>query len=226
VGDLDVRALARVINKGDDDPAGGDLRLRRGIVTAVAATTVTVTIGGVSVAGVPVYRSVLVRVGDTVDLILDGPAPRIVGVLGAYAGAPRADRFVTASSQASLTIPSATMTRLTFAGDQGNIALFNNATSILTIPETGTWLLTARVRCSDALPAGLNVGICLNDTDTFNEARTAWNGIPSGGTRRLSLHYSTVETVTAATPLRLVGYSDGAAAPVTYRHLSATMLTT
>lgn len=86
---LDVYALAEVINQKDNDPTN-ELRLRRGVVTAVSGGTASVTIGGATVAGIPFYRGVWINVGDVVDVLIDGPAPRIVGVLSGAdkAGAP------------------------------------------------------------------------------------------------------------------------------------------
>lgn len=84
----DIRALARAINRGDADPTGESVGLRRGVVTAVNAGTgtyaasYTVTVGGVTLpVGIPAYSHVRPFVGDSVDILFDGPSPRIVGIV-------------------------------------------------------------------------------------------------------------------------------------------------
>jgi hypothetical protein len=77
----DTRSLAAAINnKGNDET--GELRLRRGVVQSIGSGFATVRIGGVDVAGIPVYRNVSIAVGDVVDVLIDGPAPRVIGVMG------------------------------------------------------------------------------------------------------------------------------------------------
>lgn len=78
-----IRELATEL--GDHASSPGDATyLRRGIVTAAsrALNTYTVTVGGGSVADIPGYRNVAANVGDWVDLLFDGPASRVVGVVG------------------------------------------------------------------------------------------------------------------------------------------------
>jgi hypothetical protein len=84
MNDDNVLELAQVINQKSNDPIGG-LRLRRGITTAVntPAATATVTIGGVSIPNVTCSRSAIPVVGDSVDVLIDGPAPRITSIVGA-----------------------------------------------------------------------------------------------------------------------------------------------
>lgn len=76
----DVRDLARSV--APSEPSS--LILHVATVTAVnrSANTYTITVGGASVAGVPAYRNVYAVVGDVVEVLLDGPSPRIVGVVG------------------------------------------------------------------------------------------------------------------------------------------------
>lgn len=80
---LDMYALAAVINQKGNDPTN-EVRLRRGVVTAVTVATAlaTVTIGGTSVANIPCDRGAIPIVGDTVDVLLDGPAARVINVTG------------------------------------------------------------------------------------------------------------------------------------------------
>jgi hypothetical protein len=78
----DVRKLAETLGRSASSP--GDVTyLRRGVISDVAAATnlYTVTIGGAPVPGVPAMRHVYARVGDSVDVLFDGPTPRIVGVV-------------------------------------------------------------------------------------------------------------------------------------------------
>jgi hypothetical protein len=64
--------LQRVV--GDFAPAGDPIRLRFGQVTASAAASVSVTVGGSStvISGVPYLKSYTPVVNDTVLLLTDG----------------------------------------------------------------------------------------------------------------------------------------------------------
>lgn len=77
----DVRALAGELQAGSTAP-GDSTYLRRGTVTAVSRSTntYTVTIGGASVGGVT--SNIVACAGDSVDVLFDGPTPRIIGVQG------------------------------------------------------------------------------------------------------------------------------------------------
>jgi len=84
----DVRQFLDSLNESTTSP-GDSVYIRSAAVTAVnrTANTYTVTIGGASIAGVPAYQSVWANVGDAVDVLFDGPAPRIMGVVGANSSA-------------------------------------------------------------------------------------------------------------------------------------------
>lgn len=76
-----VLQLAKQLKEMGVSP--GDMTyLRRGIVTAITGATVTITLGGATVTTVPYHRHVGLAVGDSVDLLFDGPTPRIIGVIG------------------------------------------------------------------------------------------------------------------------------------------------
>lgn len=60
----------------------GDLSVRSGVVTAISGHTATITLGGKSIPGVPVYFSVTVTVGSVVDVLFVGKSPRVIGVTG------------------------------------------------------------------------------------------------------------------------------------------------
>lgn len=83
----DVKELAEQLGRQGTSP-GDATYLRRGVVQAItpASGTATVRIGGVDVAGIPVYRNVGARVGDVVDVLIDGPAARVIGVAGSSFG--------------------------------------------------------------------------------------------------------------------------------------------
>lgn len=74
----DINHLAGAI--GTSDPLGG-LRLRSGKITAVNRTTnrYSVIIGGTAFNDVSAHAQVQANVGETVDVLVDGPAPRIIG---------------------------------------------------------------------------------------------------------------------------------------------------
>lgn len=80
MADEDVRKLARELRKGQTSP-GDSTYVRRGKIVAVNSTVATVTIGGKDVAGVSYYKHVTLAVGDAVDVLFDGPTPRVLGVL-------------------------------------------------------------------------------------------------------------------------------------------------
>lgn len=75
----EVLDLAALLNAGDKTDEGSNLRMRRGTVTAVGLTTADLSIGGIDVPGVPFYSHLSVGIGDVVDVLFDGPAPRIIG---------------------------------------------------------------------------------------------------------------------------------------------------
>ena len=81
---LDLYELAAALNEKDNDPSS-ELKLRRGTITAVdrSTNTYSVTVGGATVNDVVAMLAVGANVGDVVDILLDGPSPRIVGVEGA-----------------------------------------------------------------------------------------------------------------------------------------------
>jgi hypothetical protein len=72
--------LAGALADKNNDPLGG-LRNRSGVVTAVNRTTnaYSVTIGGTTFNDVKAHAHVQAGVGETVDVLIDGPAPRIIG---------------------------------------------------------------------------------------------------------------------------------------------------
>lgn len=76
-----VKELAEEIGRQSSSP--GDVTyLRRAVVTAAGTTTATITMGGVTVAAVPYYDHLSLSAGDIVDVLFDGPAPRIIGAVG------------------------------------------------------------------------------------------------------------------------------------------------
>lgn len=83
----EVGELAAELARQSSTP-GDATYLRRGAVTAVQASTVTITLGGAPVTAVPYYSHLRLTVGDVVDVLFDGPSPRIVGVIGATPAAP------------------------------------------------------------------------------------------------------------------------------------------
>jgi len=78
VSDLDDLARALL-----PDPAEPKLQLRKGQVTAIAAPTVTVTLGGSStaIAGVSHLASYSPTVNDIVFVLVDGPSLLVLGKL-------------------------------------------------------------------------------------------------------------------------------------------------
>lgn len=72
----DIRAAASVLA-----PAPREFRIRRGVITAVGATTLTVTIGNASIAGIPWDESYTPTNGDVVNVFFDGPSPWVQGKL-------------------------------------------------------------------------------------------------------------------------------------------------
>lgn len=73
------RRLAVALGKYLD---GTSLVLRSGVVQAVTAPTVTVTIDGVNVAGIRVYDHVTaLAVGQVVELLVVGSDVRVIGRL-------------------------------------------------------------------------------------------------------------------------------------------------
>lgn len=76
----EIRELAKELRKGQTS-LGDNTYLRRGKVVSFTSTVATVTIGGKDIPGVPYYEHVTVANGDAVDVLFDGPTPRILGVL-------------------------------------------------------------------------------------------------------------------------------------------------
>lgn len=73
--------LQRIV--GDFAPSGEPLRVRFGQVTASAATSVTVTVGGstTAITGVPFLKSYTPVVNDTVVMLTDGLDLVVLGAI-------------------------------------------------------------------------------------------------------------------------------------------------
>lgn len=115
--DDSLRELAGRLAEGNESSGDGTY-LRRGVVTAVntAANLYRVTIGGASIPdpslppSVPAYKGVSAAVNDSVDVLFDGPAPRVIGVVGVGAAAETAmpaTRFYTANINGTTPTPGA-----------------------------------------------------------------------------------------------------------------------
>lgn len=78
--DEEARRLVQKLREDATSP-GDTTYLRRGVVASFTSTTATVTISGVNVPGVRYYKHVTLTNGDSVDVLFDGPSPRILGVL-------------------------------------------------------------------------------------------------------------------------------------------------
>lgn len=74
-------ALAKLINSGDKED--NRLFMRRGTITAIGTASADIQIGGTEVLGVPFYSHLPVFIGADVDVLFDGPAPRIIGMTSA-----------------------------------------------------------------------------------------------------------------------------------------------
>lgn len=80
--DPEIIELAKEIAEKTES-LGDNCYLRRGAVKALGANnTFTVTLGGADIPGVPAYAGVNPSVNDAVDVLFDGPVPRIIGRLG------------------------------------------------------------------------------------------------------------------------------------------------
>lgn len=224
MSDNDVLALARQINEKDNDPTGG-LRLRRGVVTVVnrANNTYTLTIGGASIAGVPAQSHVYAQVNDVVDVLLDGPASRIIGVTGLANGLPDTNSYMTASTLGAQAIATNIWTRLTLAFEEGNSGNFDGTQSWYVIPNSGLYLVEGRARVADGSTAGINIGLSVSVDD--GGANDVWNSIPTtGAARRLILENVRVARYTAGQQIRLTVYPDGGAVTMINRRLSVVRL--
>jgi hypothetical protein len=124
--DLGVYALAEMLNRKDNDP-NAELRLRRGVVTVANHITglYTVTIGGASIPLMPSVRHVQPDVGDTVEVLFDGPSTRIVGVVS-----PLVWHYVGAAGEPAFTnswVASNGLTTLSLVQSEGSVRFAKDA---------------------------------------------------------------------------------------------------
>lgn len=85
MADADITELATALQSLGIS-AGDSTFIRRAKVLSVGTTTASISLGGVTVNNVPFYANVKVTAGQSVDVLFDGPSPRILGPLGAYSG--------------------------------------------------------------------------------------------------------------------------------------------
>lgn len=208
----------------------GPLSIRNATVTAVNRGTnvYTVTMGGTTGFQFPAYENVYASVGDVVEVLFVGSAPRILGVVGLAQGLPDTSTFCNVSTATTQTIPSAAWTRVTgMACTEGNAALWDATNQWYTVPSTGLYQLTARVRVADFQTAGINFAWAVDVGDTPSEYRTVWNMIPAGGgNKRVHSVFALTEQLTAGQQWRAAMYFDGASTVIANRNISIVKLGT
>lgn len=219
--DDEIRELAALLKSGS--PVLG---IRRATVTAFnrSNNSYTVTLGGGPVPGVLALQHVTADIGEIVDVMFDGDAPLIVGVIGAAKGLPDTTSYTTASSQAAQTPTANIWTRLTLAFEDGNSGNFSDANDWYTVPSTGLYLVEGRARVADGSTAGVNVGLNVSVADDDN-ANDVWNSVPTtGAARRMVLENVRVARYTAGQQIRLAVYLDGGTVTMSRRRLSVIRL--
>ncbi len=229
MADDDIRQLAEQLNRETTAP-GDATYLRRGVVTAFDRSTnsYTITIGGTSIVGVPALNSVYAMVNDPVDVLFDGPAPRILGVIGVANGLPDTNSYVTAYASNGVTVANGGVSgwqRVPMSFSDGNSALWSAANNWYTVPSNGLYAVNARVRLGDSQPASTNFALGVDVGDAPDESRTIWNSIPSSGSfRRVHSIFSMMQRFTAGQQLRATMFMDGAAIAIYARSLSIVKL--
>lgn len=140
-------ALVRQLAPKPDEPP---LRLRQGVVQAVAGVSCTVRPSGSEdpaddVAGVAVYAHVGVAVGDTVEILAHGADWRVVGLIRRAASS---DPFMDLSRGSVQGVPNNTVVSLAFTGGEDPAAmsaLVGGVETVVTIPRTARWEIGAGV---------------------------------------------------------------------------------